>query len=201
MAVTEPPLPVPLPTSNLRKARDIVVERVQAWMGGHAKHTTMGHSGPVTQAFIVKQAGMAPRSIVTVTDGTSFRIGNGMSIQCIVTFGWFVIVRGLIKDRTTDALDFVGESLRFVYADVSRDDDPDKIFSKPPAADSVRFASRYIDKDEQTAYTIWAIQWQQEISLGAAGRERPGDGILLLINGTDEYPGDPNGDEVRFQVT
>lgn len=201
MAVTEPALPVPLPQSNLRRARDIVVEQVQAWMGGHAKHTTIGHSGAVTQEFIVKQAGMAPRSIVTIIDGDAVRNGHGMAIQCTPTFVWYVIVRGVLSDRTADALDFIGEAMRFIYADVFRDADPDKIFSKPPVAGSVRFRSRYLDKDEKTAYTIWGIQWQQEISLGAAGRDRPGDGVLLLINGTDEYPGDPNGDEVKFEVT
>lgn len=201
MAVTEPALPSPLPQSNLRKARDIVVEQVQAWMGGHAKHTTIGHSGPVTQEFIMKQAGMAPRSIVTVVDGEAIRIGHGMTIQCTPTFVWYVIIRGVLIDRTSDALDFIGECMRFIYADVFRDADTDKIFSKPPVAGSVRFRSRYLDKDEKTAYTIWGIQWQQEISLGAAGRERDGDGVLLLIDGTDEYPGDPNGDEVQFQVT
>lgn len=201
MAVTEPALPSPLPQSNLRKARDIVVEQVQAWMGSHAKHTTIGHSGPVTQDFIMKQAGMAPRSIVTVVDGEAVRIGHGMTIQCTPTFVWYVIVRGVLSDRTADALDFIGECMRFIYADVFRDADPNKIFSKPPVAGSVRFRSRYLDKDEKTAYTIWGVQWQQEISLGAAGRERDGDGVLLLINGTDEYPGDPNGDEVLFQVT
>ena len=96
---------------------------------------------------------------------------------------------------------FIGEAMRFIYADVFRDADPDKIFSKPPVAGSVRYLSRYLDKDEKSAYTICRIQWQQEISLGAAGREREGDGILLLIQGTDEYAGDPNGDEVPFEVT
>ena len=201
MAVTEPPLPLPLPQSNLRKARDIVVEQVQAWMGAHVGHATIGHSGAVTQEFIMKQAGLGPRSIVTVIDGDAVRVGHGMSIQCTPTFVWYVIVRGVIVDRTNDALDFIGEAMRFIYADVFRDADTDKIFSKPPVAGSVRFRSRYLDKDEKTAYTIWGIQWQQEISLGAAGREREGDGILLLINGTDEYPGDPNGDEVPFEVT
>jgi hypothetical protein len=200
MAVTEPALPVPLPQSNLRKALDIVVEQVQAWMGGHAKHTTIGHSGLVTQEFIMKQAGMAPRSIVTVVDGEAIRIGGGMTIQCTPTFVWYVIVRGVLNDRTTDALDFIGEAMRFVYADVSRDADTDKIFSKPPVAGSVRFRSRYLDKDEKTAYTIWGIQWQQEISLGAAGRERDGDGVLLLIEGTNALPGDPHGDEIKIKV-
>jgi hypothetical protein len=201
MAVTEPSLPTPRPQSNLRKARDIVVEQVQAWMGPHAKHTTIGHCGPVSQEFITKQAGMAPRSIVTVIDGEAERVGHGMTIQCTPTFVWYVIVRGIISDRTTDALDFIGEAMRFIYADVFRDADSDAIFSKPPVAKSVKFNSRYLDKDEKTAYTVFGIRWQQEISLGAAGRERDGDGILLLINGTDEYPGDPNGDEVPFEVT
>jgi len=201
MAVTEPVLPSPRPQSNLRKARDIVVAQVQAWMGPHAKHETIGHSGPVTQGFIMRHAGMAPRSIVTVVDGDAVRNGHGMTIQCTPTFVWYVIVRGVLIDRTTDALDFIGEAMRFVYADVFRDADVDNIFSKPPVAGSVRFRARYLDKDEKTAYTIWGIQWQQEISLGAAGRERPGDGVLLLIDGTDAYDGDPNGDEVKFQVT
>jgi len=201
MAVTEPALPTPRPQSNLRKARDIVVAQVQAWMGNHASHTTIGHSGPVTQDFITRHAGMGPRSIVTVIDGDAGRLGHGMTIQCTPTFVWYVVVRGVLSDRTTDALDFIGEAMRFIYADVFRDADPDGIFSKPPVAGSVRFRSRYLDKDEKTAYTIWGIQWQQEISLGAAGRERPGDGVLLLMNGTDEYPGDPNGDEVKFEAT
>jgi|SRR5690606_7307159 len=201
MAVTEPALPVPLPQSNLRKARDIVVDQVQAWMGSHAAHETIGHSGAVTQEFILRHAGMAPRSIVTVLDGDAARVGHGMSIQCTPTFVWYVIVRGVLSDRTTDALDFIGEAMKFIYADVFRDADPEKIFSKPPVAGSVSFRSRYLQKDEKTAYTIWGIQWLQEISLGAAGRSRPGDGVLLLINGTDEYPGDPNGDEVKFEVT
>jgi hypothetical protein len=47
---------------------------------------------------------------------------------------------------------------------------------------------------------VIGISWMQEISLGAAGRERPGDGILTLINGTDTYPGDPNDDDVPFKV-
>ena len=206
MAVTEPPLPKPF-ESNLLKARDIVVEQVQAWMGEHTSHTTIGHSGAVTQEFIIKQAGMAPRSVITIVDGSAVRNGHGMAIQCTVTFVWYIIVRGVLSDRTSNAINFVGEAMRFIYADVSRDDDPDKVFSKPPVAGSVRFRSRYLDKDEKTAYTIWGIQWQQEISLGAAGRERSGDGILLLIQGTDEYPpaggqpGDPNGDEVLFEVT
>lgn len=200
MAVTEPTLPTPRPQSNLRKARDIVVGQVQAWMGDHAQHETIGHCGPVTQEFVIKQAGMAPRSIVTVIDGEAVRNGHGMTIQCTPTFVWYVIVRGVINDRTTDALDFIGEAMRFIYADVFRDADPDAIFSKPPVAGSVRFRSRYLDKDEKTAYTVFGIQWQQEISLGAAGRERPGDGILLLIEGTDTYVGDPNSDEVKFRV-
>lgn len=137
---------------------------------------------------------------MTVVDGEAVRNGHGMAIQCTPTFVWYVIVRGVINDRTTDALDFIGEAIRFIYADVFRDDDPDKIFSKPPVAGSVRFRSRYLDKDEKTAYTVFGIQWQQEISLGAAGRERPGDGILLLIEGTDTYVGDPNSDEVKFRV-
>jgi hypothetical protein len=199
MAVTEPPLPIPLPTGNLTRARDIVVEQVQAWMGAHAGHTTIGHSGPVTQEFIRQQAGMAPRSIVTVADGRAARLGHAMSIQCKVTFTWYVVLRGVIEDRTTKALDFVDGVLRFIYSEVFRDVDSN-IFSRIVDADSVRFASKYSDKDEKTAYTIWGIQWQQDISLGAAGRERPGDGILLLINGTDEYPGDPHGDTVEFEV-
>ena len=201
VAVTEPPLPLPRPVSNLRKARDIVVEQVQAWMGDHLAHETIGHSGPVTQEFVRQQAGMAPRSIITVASGDAIRNGHGMTIQCTPTWTWFIAVRGVISDRTTDALDFVGEAIRFIYADVFRDADTDAIFSKPPVAGSVSFRSRYLDKDERTAYTLWAIQWQQEISLGAAGRERPGDGVLLLIDGTDNYPGDPNGDEVKFEVT
>ena len=201
MAVTEPALPVPRPASNLRRARDIVVEQVQAWMGGHTRHPTIGHCGPVDQKFIMQQAGMATRSIITIADGTAERNGHGMAIQCTATFVWYVIVRGVLVDRTTEALDFIGEAMRFIYADVFRDADTDGIFSKPPVAGSVSFRSRYLAKDEKTAYTIWGIQWQQEISLGAAGRERPGDGILLLIQGTDEYPGDPNGDEVLFEVT
>jgi len=200
MAVTEPPLPLPLPPSNLRMARDIVVEQVQAWMGAHAGHQTIGHAGVVTPEFIEKQAGMAPRSIVTVIDGQASRLGHGMTIQTVVTFVWFVIVRGVLSDRTTDALDFIGEATRFVYANVPQNADPDRIFSRPPVADSVRFRSLYRDKDERTAYTVWSITWQQEISLGAAGRERPGDGVLLLINGTDIYEGDPNGDDVEFKV-
>lgn len=201
MPVTEPALPLPLPQSNLRRARDIVVEQVQAWMGDHVGHGTIGHSGAVTQKFVMQQAGLGPRSIVTVIDGDAVRVGHGMTIQCTPTFVWYVVVRGVLRDRTTDALDFIGEAMRFIYADVFRDADTEKIFSKPPVAGSVRFRSRYLDKDEKTAYTIWGIQWQQELSLGAAGRERDGDGVLLLINGTDEYPGDPNGDEVKFEVT
>jgi hypothetical protein len=143
---------------------------------------------------------MAPRSIITVTDGTAVRNGHGMAIQCTPTFVWYLIIRGTLTDRTTDALDFIGEALRFIYADVFRDADQDKIFSKPPVAGSVSFRSRYLAKDEKTAYTIFGITWQQEISLGAAGRERPGDGILLLINGTDTYEGDPNSDEVAWTV-
>jgi hypothetical protein len=201
MAVTEPVLPDPRPQSNLRKARDIVVAQVQRWMGTHAKHATIGHIGPVTQEFIMQQAGMAPRSIITVIDGEAERTGHGMTIQCTPTFVWYVIVRGVLADRTTDALDFIGEALRFIYADVFRDADTAKIFSKPPVAKSVKFRSRYLTKDEKTAYTVIGIQWLQEISLGAAGRERPGDGVLLLIDGTDTYDGDPNGDDVKFQVT
>ncbi len=200
MAVTEPPLPTPRPQSNLRVARDIIVEQVQAWMSSHAKHTTIGHCGPVDQEFIMKQAGMAPRSVITVADGTAARVGHGMTIQCTPTFVWYLIIRGTLSDRTTDALDFIGEAMRFIYADVFRDADADAIFSKPPAADSVAFRSRYLAKDEKTAYTIFGITWRQEISLGAAGRERPGDGILLLINGTDTYEGDPNSDEVAWKV-
>ena len=200
MAVTEPVLPDPRPQSNLRKARDIVVEQVQAWMGTHAKHATIGHCGEVTQDFIMQQAGMAPRSIITVIDGEAERIGHGMTIQCTPTFVWYVIVRGVISDRTADALDFIGEAMRFIYADVFRDADSDKIFSKPPVAGSVKFRSRYLAKDEKTAYTVFGIRWLQEISLGAAGRERDGDGILLLIEGTDTYAGDPNDDEVKFKV-
>jgi hypothetical protein len=200
MAVTEPVLPNPRPQSNLRKARDIVVEQVQAWMGTHAKHATIGHIGPVTQEFIAQQAGMAPRSIITVIDGEAERTGHGMTIQCTPTFVWYVIVRGVLADRTTDALDFIGEAIRFIYADVFRDADDDKIFSKPPVAKSVKFRSRYMTKDEKTAYTVVGIQWLQEISLGAAGRERDGDGVLLLINGTNTFPGDPNGDELEFKV-
>jgi hypothetical protein len=200
MAVTEPALPTPRPQSNLRKVRDNVVEQVQAWMGTHAKHATIGHIGPVTQEFIMQQAGMAPRSIITVIDGEAERTGHGMAIQCTPTFVWYVIVRGVLADRTTDALDFIGEAIRFIYADVFRDADTAKIFSKPPVAKSVKFRSRYMTKDEKTAYTVIGIQWLQEISLGAAGRERDGDGILLLIDGTDTYPGDPNGDEVEFKV-
>ncbi len=200
MAVTEPPLPSPKPQSNLRKARDIIVEQVQAWMGGHAKHTTIGHCGPVDQEFIVKQAGMAPRSIITVIDGDAVRTGHGMTIQCTPTFVWYFVVRGVINDRTTDALDFIGEGIRFIYADVFRAADTGGIFSKPPVAGSVRFRSRYLAKDEKTAYTVFGLSWQQEISLGAAGRERDGDGVLLLISGTDTYAGDPNSDEVEMKV-
>lgn len=200
MAVTEPPLPTPRPQSNLRIARDIIVEQVQAWMSGHAKHTTIGHCGPVDQEFIVKQAGMAPRSVITIADGTAARLGHGMTIQCTPTFVWYLIIRGTLSDRTTDALDFIGEAMRFIYADVFRDADTDGIFSKPPVADSVAFRSRYLAKDEKTAYTIFGITWRQEISLGAAGRERPGDGILLLIDGTDTYEGDPNSDTVAWKV-
>jgi len=200
MAVTEPLLPKPF-ESNLLKARDIVVAQVQEWMGAHASHATIGHMGPVTQEFIAKQATMAPCSIVTVADGQSYRLGHGMTIQCVVTWGWYIVVRGVMSDRSSNSINFIGEAQRFIYADVFRDADPDKIFSKPPAADSVRFRSRYLDKDEKTAYTVYGLQWQQEISLGAAGREREGDGVLLLISGTDEYPGEPNGDEVPFEVT
>ena len=201
MAVTEPPLPTPIPASNLRRARDIVVARVQEWMGSNAAHDTIGHSGEVTQKFVIEQAGMGPRSIVSVLDGQAARNGHGMAIQATVTFAWYIVIRGVLQDRTTDALDFVGEAMRFIYADVSRDDDPDKIFSKPPVAGSVQFISRYLDKDERTAYTIWRLTWQQEISLGAAGRERSGDGVLLLIQGTDNYDGTPNGDTVEFEVS
>jgi hypothetical protein len=200
MAVTEPVLPNPRPQSNLRKARDIVVEQVQAWMGTHAKHATIGHIGPVTQEFIMQQAGMAPRSIITVIDGEAERTGHGMTIQCTPTFVWYVIVRGVLADRTTDALDFIGEALRFIYADVFRDADTAKIFSKPPVAKSVKFRSRYMTKDEKTAYTVIGIQWLQEISLGAAGRERDGDGVLMLIEGTNVVPGDPNDDEIKIKV-
>lgn len=199
MAVTEPVLPKPF-TSNLLRARDIVIEQVQAWMGTHASHETIGHCGPVTQEFILKQAGMGPYSVVTVLDDRASRLG-GMSVQCVVSFAWYIVVRGVLKDRGKRMLNFGGEAQRFIYADVFRDADTDKIFSKPPVADSVRYRSRYLDKDEKTAYTVCGVEWQQEISLGAAGRERPGDGVLLLIDGTDEYPGDPNGDDVNFQVT
>lgn len=201
MAVTEPPLPLPLPTSNLLKARDIVRDQVQAWMGSHAGHETIGHSGVVTQEYIEKQAGQGPRSIVTVLEGRASRLGHAMTIQTVPTFLWYILIRGRLNDRTTDALNFIGEALRFIYADVFRDADTDAIFSKPPVADSVQFRSLYRDKDEKTGYTIWAVSWQQEISLGAAGRPRPGDGVLLLINGTDSYDGDPNGDTVAFEVT
>lgn len=200
MAVTEPPLPVPRPASNLRLASDIVVAQVQAWMGAHARHTTIAHCGPVDQDFIVQQAGMAPRSIITITEGTAERTGHGMTIQCTPTFVWYLIVRGTQADRTKEALDFQGEAIRFIYADVFRDADTDGIFSKPPVAGSVAFRSRYLTKDEKTAYTIFGITWRQEISLGAAGRERPGDGILLLIDGTDTYEGDPNSDDVAWKV-
>ena len=199
MAVTEPQLPTPLPQSSLRRARDIVVERVNEWMGSHHGHETIGHSGVVTPEFIRKQAGLAPRSIVTVIKGQASRVG-GMAVQATVVFVWFVIVRGVLSDRTSDALDFAGEAVRFIYADVSRDDDPDRIFSKPPKGDSVTFGSLYKDADERTAYTIWTISWEQEITLGAAGRARPGDGVLLLINGTDVIEGDPNDDEIKFRV-
>jgi hypothetical protein len=200
MAVTEPALPNPF-ESNLLKARNIVVEQVQAWMGTHAKHETIGHLGPVTQEFIITQGGMGPRSIVTVQGGSASRLGHGMSIQCVPTWAWYVVLRGVLSDRTSNALNFMGEAMRFLYADVFRDGDSAKIFSKPPVADSVSFQSRYLAKDEKTAYTVFGLQWLQEISLGAAGREREGDGVLLLINGTDEYSGDPNGDEVPFEVT
>jgi hypothetical protein len=200
MTVTEPPLPTPRPASNLRLARDLVVDQVQAWMGSHAKNTTIGHCGPVTQEFIMKQAGMAPRSIVTVLDGTASRVGHHMQVAAVPSFVWYLIVRGRLHDRTTEALDFIGEAVRFVYANVWADADTDAIFAKPPVSGSVQWRSRYIDKDEQTGYTIFGISWQQEISLGSSGRERSGDGILLLINGTDAYDGDPNGDEVKFKV-
>ncbi len=200
MAVTEPQLPVPRPASNLRLALNIIIEQVQAWMSKHASHTTIGYCGPIDQETIIKQAGQAPRSIITIIDGTAERVGHGMAIQCTATFVWYLIVRGTIADRTDAALDFTGEAMRFIYADVSRDADPDKLISKPPVAGSVAFRSRYLAKDEKTAYTIFAITWRQEISLGAAGRERPGDGILLLIDGTDTYEGDPNSDDVAWKV-
>lgn len=199
MAVTEPVLPKPF-ESNLLKARDIVVEQVQAWMGNHASHTTIGHMGPVTHEFITKQAGMATRSIVTVANGQAYRLGHGMTIQCVVTWGWYIIVRGVLSDRSANSINFIGEALRFIYANVFSDADTDGIFSKPPAADSVKFQSRYLDKDEKTAYTVFGLQWLQEISLGAAGRERSGDGVLLLIEGTNVLPGDPNDDELEFKV-
>ncbi len=155
------------------------------------KHATIGHIGPVTQEFIMQQAGMAPRSIITVIDGEAERTGHGMTIQCTPTFVWYVIVRGVLADRTNDALDFIGHAIRFIYADVFRDADDDKIFSKPPVAKSVKFRSRYMTKDEKTAYTVIGIQWLQEISLGAAGRARDGDGCRKVLP--------PEGDMVSME--
>ena len=114
MAVTEPLLPKPF-ESNLLKARDIVVAQVQEWMGAHASHATIGHMGPVTQEFIAKQATMAPCSIVTVADGQSYRLGHGMTIQCVVTWGWYIVVRGVMSDRSSNSINFIARFARIIF--------------------------------------------------------------------------------------
>jgi len=198
MAATEPALPLPRPASSLRLARDTIVDCVQAWMRSHSGHATIGHAGVLTQEFIFKQAGQGPRSIITVLEGRSERIG-GMAVQTTPIWAWYLVMRGTIKDRATAGLDFVGEGQRFIYSDVFRDENP-AVFSKPPVGGSVQFKSLYDDKDEREAYSIWVITWRQEITLGAAGRERPGDGQLVVIHGADAYSGTPNGDDVEFKV-
>jgi hypothetical protein len=205
MPVTEPPIPDPIPDGNLLAARDVVVEQVQAWMGTTAAHDTIGHAGKVSPEFIRQQAGMAPRSIITVLGGTTSRLGGRMAAQLLVNWAWFIIVRGIIEDRTAEALRWLDGAARFVYADVFTDARPD-IFSRPPEAGSVEVRSLYTDGDERTGYSVWSVTWEQEITLGPPGRPRPGDGALLLqILGTNTIDGNPpnspvgdDGNEVKI---
>jgi hypothetical protein len=198
MAGTEPTLPKPV-ASNLLLARDIIVDCVDEWLRLWRARDTIGHAGRVTQKFIIEQAGMGTRALVTVVSGTAERLAGGKAVQALPLWTIFFVTRGRIRDRTDDGLNVVGEAQRFILSDPFGQVDK-TLFCKPPQVDTLTWRNLYTDADENTGYSIWAVAWRSEIALGTAGRERPGRGRLLEVIGTDVYLGVPNGDAVDFSL-
>jgi hypothetical protein len=203
MATPEPPLPVDV-ISNLVVGRDQIVTAVEAWSIGHRKGETIGHAGHVTGKFLKQQAGQAMRSVITVIEGDQQRIAGGSAMNSTCTFLWFVIVRGLLKDRTTKGLNIVGEALRLVadppwMVDSEAEDAAESVFSTHPVR--MGWKSLYTDDDEKNGMSIWMIQWEQAIELGTASRPRdPGPEPLVFLDGGADIDGEPNPDELEYEL-
>ena len=201
MASSEIPLPWPA-TSALLDARQIIVDEVEQWSTNFRKSATIGHAGRVTQSFLVTQSGQPPRSIITVVAGNNERLGGGKAVLSLITWQWWIVVAGTLRDRTSTGLAITGEAKRLVTRSPWFDAYPDGPFAKTPVAETVQFLNTYTDKDEKSGLTAWAIQWQQAIDLGSAGRTPdPVGEVLESIVGTLEIDGDPNQTDVPVLVT
>lgn len=196
----EAPLPKPV-TSYLKTARDQIVTCIDAWGEEWWESETIGHAGQVTLEFLRREGALAPRSVVTAINARASRISGGKSIQLLVTWQWFIVVDGVIADRTDDGLILAGEGLRLVLASPWIDVD-DSAFSKMPVAETPRMRSLYEDKDEEMGLSIWGIQWDQAIELGTARRATdPAPVPLAHITGTDVIDGGETADvEVDTEI-
>lgn len=108
--------PLPLDAkSTQRIARDQVIACIDRFLVNYSGAATIGHAGRVTLRYLKEMGkGGGVRSVVTILGGRSSRISGGAATQWEALWGWFLVVPGTIKDRTTDAADLTGEAIRFV---------------------------------------------------------------------------------------
>lgn len=114
MSALEPPLPLGFLRARLLIALEQVRGCVEDWSTNFRKATTISHPGLVTPDMLRDQPGMAPRSIISVLGGKNERISGGSKTLFYASFVWFIVTRGVLKDRTEDGVLIAGEGVRFV---------------------------------------------------------------------------------------
>jgi hypothetical protein len=120
MAGSEPVLPLDL-LSMQTVARDQIIDCIDAWLVEWDASKTIAHAGMVTPTFLREQTGRGLRNVVTILGGASppgggGRLAGGAETQWEVLWGWFLVIPGVIQDRSTDAATLTGEAVRFITA-------------------------------------------------------------------------------------
>lgn len=191
-ALAEPPIPLGA-QSGLARATYAIRDAFDAWFVNWADADTIVHPGRVTGEWLVEQGGMAPRIIVSAPRSEGVTLGFGKQVNLNVTFMVFLVLPGIIEDRTLDALNVVGRALNFILANTwNNPADPNCPFAASVQPGTVEHRSLYSRADETRGFSIWLLQWDQLVDNGTAAQtpEPIGNPLTLITidNRTDPEP-------------
>ena len=201
--MAEPPI-LRTAESGIKRAAEAIRAAFDAWFVNWAEATTIVHPGRVTPRHLVEQAGFAPRIIVSAQRGEVQTLGFGKQVNVNTTFLVFLVLPGIIQDRTVDAQNVVGLAVNFVVANPWVDkDDPDCPFAASVQVATVEWQTVYGDVDEQSGLSMWLIKWDQLVDNGTAAQTPDPLGLPLeLITIDNRTEPAPDGETlVEVEIT